>query len=111
MFRGAVSGIPTRVALRIVYSSQEIDPDHQMRRPLVIDVGKDLPARASPLSPAALAQVFGGVCFPQGHACMAASGVVRWPYGLAIMYLCSFYRGRGGFVAGYCTRSSIAHGS
>lgn len=38
------------------------------RRPLIIDVGKDLPPRSNPLSPEALSEVFGG-CLGEWQTC------------------------------------------
>jgi hypothetical protein len=62
------------------------------KRPLVIDVSKDIPARAKPLSAEAISEVFGGChsifkhCLPTATAqsnywaCCPGYRCVRYPY-------------------------------
>jgi hypothetical protein len=80
-----------------------------MARPLVIDVSKSLPSRPRHLSPAALPNIFGG-CLAQGQACASTADCCQVPVQPGDYVLCYFYRGHGGFVSGYCTKSSSAYG-
>lgn len=80
-----------------------------MRRPLVIDLNRDLPARPHTLLPAEFAQVFGG-CLSFGQPCRSASECCQDRVPAGSYVLCYFYRGHGDFVAGYCTYSAAVYG-
>ena len=69
----------------------------------------DLPPRARPLGDAALERVFGG-CVPQGSACMTASQCCQVYVQPGDYVLCYFYRSER-INTGYCSRSSVVHGS
>jgi len=79
-----------------------------MSRAPVIDVSKDLPARARELADHSVAQIFGG-CVAQGGACTSAQDCCQVYVAPGDYVLCYFYRGHG-IVSGYCTKSSVAYG-
>jgi hypothetical protein len=81
-----------------------------MPRPLTIDATRNLPPRAQPVSPSDLGQIYGG-CVAQGGKCNSPTECCPVP-GLppGDYVLCYFYRSVR-IVTGYCTRSSVAHGS
>jgi hypothetical protein len=81
-----------------------------MPRPLVIDLSRNLPSRPRALSPSELPNIFGG-CVVQGQACASPADCCQVPLAPGDYVLCYFYRGHGDFVSGYCTRSSVVHGS
>jgi hypothetical protein len=80
-----------------------------MRRATVIDVSKDLPARARGLAADSTAQIFGG-CLAQGKPCRSPRECCQVYVPNGGYVLCYFYRGHGDFVAGYCTTSYAQYG-
>jgi len=76
---------------------------------VVIDVSRNLPPRSRPLAADTLANIFGG-CVAQGGACTSVQDCCQVSVPPGDYVLCYFYRGHGGFVAGYCTRSSVVYG-
>jgi hypothetical protein len=80
-----------------------------MPRPLVIDLDDSLPPRARSLSPSDIGQVFGG-CVAQGGQCATTSDCCQVFVPPGDYVLCYYYRSVR-LNAGYCSRSSVVHGS